>query len=267
MEDNTPWQLKMFQKTLKKKMRFKQLRKMLGDIGPDEQCLLITSGDNNGAMNYYLRELGGTWSWADLEDVSIREISDLLGEEVKHVSFDNLPYPDQKFDRIVSIDCLEHMEDPHTFTKELRRIAKRGGKVIITVPGGQKTKLANILKNVVGMTKEKYGHVREGYSLKELADIMTNANLKPVRKQTFSRFFTEMIELGINFLYVKVLSKKNETEVKEGTIAPATQDQLKSVEKTYKLYSLVYPVFKLISSLDYLIFFTKGYVVILEGEN
>jgi hypothetical protein len=75
-----------------------------------------------------------------------------------------------------------------------------------------------------------------------------------------------MLELGINFLYVKVLSKKSKTKVEEGTIAPATQDQLKSVEKTYKMYSLVYPFFKIISGLDYLLFFTKGYVVIVEGE-
>ena len=38
------------------------------------------------------------------------------------------------------------------------------------------------------------------------------------------------------------------------------------IEKTYKLYSMVYPVFKIISSLDYLLFFTRGYVVIVEGS-
>jgi hypothetical protein len=116
------------------------------------------------------------------------------------------------------------------------------------------------------MTKEKYGHVREGFSAKELGDLMTDARLSPVRKRTFSRFFTEMLELGINFLYVMVLAKKSKTKVDEGTIAPATEDQLKSVEKTYKVYSLVYPFFKIVSSLDYLLFFTRGYVVIVEGR-
>lgn len=266
MTDNTPWQLKMFQKTLKKRLRLKELSKILGSISSNKECLLITCGDNNGAMNYYISKLGGHWSFADLETKSIAEMSQLLGQEVKHVEHNNLPFSDKYFDIIITIDCHEHIKNPEIFTQEIHRISKENGRVIITVPGGQKTKLANIIKNSVGMTKEKYGHVREGFSSKELNDMMLNSKFNPVKAKTFSRFFTEMIELGINFLYVKVLSKKSKDKVEEGTIAPATAGQLKSIEKTYKIYSLAYPFFKIISSLDSLLFFTKGYVVIVEGE-
>lgn len=266
MDNSTPWQLRMFQKTLKKRLRLKELSRILGNISKNNECLLVTCGDNNGAMNYYLREIGGNWSFVDLEKKSLDEMSLLLNQEVKYVNYDNLPFNDKSFNVIVTIDCHEHLKDPETFTKEIHRIAKENGRVIITVPGGQKTKVANILKNAVGMTKEKYGHIREGFSVKELSGLMMNAKLNPIKKRTFSRFFTEMLELGINFLYVQVLAKKSKTKVDEGTIAPATEDQLKSVEKTYKLYSLFYPFFKVISSFDYLLFFTKGYVVIVEGE-
>lgn len=266
MSENAPWQLRMFQKTLKKKLRLKELSRILGNISKESYCLLVTCGDNNGAMNYYLREKGGQWSFADLESKSINEMSQLLKQEVKFVSYEKLPFSDKYFDLVVTIDCHEHLEDPVTFTKEIQRVTKVNGRVIMTVPGGQKTKIANILKNAVGMSKEKYGHVREGFSVKELSDLMMDARLNPVRKRTFSRFFTEMVELGINFLYVMVLAKKSKIKVEEGTIAPATEDQLKSVEKTYKVYSLVYPFFKAVSSLDYLLFFTRGYVVIVEGQ-
>ena len=60
--------------------------------------------------------------------------------------------------------------------------------------------------------------------------------------------------------------KKSKVEVEEGTIAPATKDQLKSVQKSYRIYSLVYPFFWLISQLDNLLLFTEGYVVIVEGR-
>jgi len=266
MEENTPWQLRLFQKTLKKKMRLRKLKKHIGHLSPTHECLLITCGDNNGAMNYYLRELGGKWYWADLELKSLREMSELLGEEVTHVKYDKLPYVDNTFDCIISIDVHEHLEEPYTFTKELQRVAKKNGQVIITVPSGQKNKVVNILKNLIGMTKEKYGHYHEGYSVEEIKEIMVRTNLTPEGQKTFSRFFTEMIELGINFLYVMVLSKDNETDVEEGTIAPATQDQLKSVDKSYRLYSLIFPLFWLISRLDYLLFFTRGYVTVVEGR-
>ncbi len=261
-----PWQIKMFRKTLKKQTRLKHLTELLTPIAPNERCLLVTCGDNNGAMNYFLRELGGLWSWAELETQSLAEMRALLGEEVVHGSFDHLDYPDQTFDRVISIDCLEHIEDPIIFTHELHRITKVGGRVVITIPGGDQHKIVNRLKTMVGMTKEAYGHVRDGLTLTELEPVMTSAGFRPTRRVTFSRFFTEMVELVINVLYVKVLAKKSKAKVAEGTIAPATQDQLKSVEKTYTMYTLIYPVFKAISSLDALLAWSEGYVTMMEGQ-
>jgi len=246
-------------------MRLRELTKLLGNIGAGEQCLLVTCGDNNGAMNYFLRELGGCWAWAELESQSIDEMRQLLGENVKLCTFDRLDYPDQSFDRVVSIDCLEHIDDPHVFTLELHRICKSGGQVIITIPGGDQKKIVNRLKNMVGMTKETYGHVRDGLTLEELEPIMRGAGFTPGRKITFSRFFTELVELAINFLYVKVLAKKGSAKVKEGTIAPATEEQLKSVEKTYRMYAVVYPFFRAFAMLDNLLVGSEGYVTVMEG--
>ena len=265
MEKEMPWQLKMFQKTLKKKLRLKALRKHIGSLSENDKCLLVTCGDNNGAMNYYLREIGGNWSWADYEIKSIREMSELLGDEVLHVKDDNLPFPSDRFDCVVAIDVHEHLPDMNPFTEELRRVAKKGGKVIVTVPNGDEKKIATRIKNFVGMTKDKYGHIREGLDLPELEVVLTANGIRPLHFSTFSRFFTEMLELSINFLYVNILSKKGDSKVSQGTIAPATSDQLKSIEKTYRMYSLVYPIFLLISALDVFFWYSRGYVVMVEG--
>jgi len=264
--DTMPWQLRMFRKTLKKQMRLRCLRKHLGSIQPDERCILITCGDNNGAMNYCLRELGGRWSWADLEETCIEEISNLLGEEVRHATAGHLPFPDANFDRIVTIDVHEHLPDPAVFTREVARIARPGAQVIMTVPNGDESKIAVRIKHAVGMTKEHYGHVRVGLQFHELEGLMLDNRIKPTARTSFSRFFTEMLELTINFLYVKVLAKRSATKIDVGQIAPATQDQLKSVEKVYKAYSFIYPVYWLVSKLDNVLFFTEGYVVMVEGR-
>lgn len=266
MNEQVPWQIRMFRKTLKKQIRLAKLTELLRPINPEERCLLVTCGDNNGAMNYFLRDLGGKWSWAELETQSLAEMRQLLGEDVLHGSFQHLDYPDETFDRVVSIDCLEHIADPVVFTHELYRITKKGGRAIITIPGGDQKKLANRLKNTLGMTKETYGHVRDGLTLAELQPIMTEAGYEITKRVTFSRLFTEMVELAINVLYVKVLAKKSKVKVEQGTIAPATEDQLKSVDKTYRLYSLAYPFFKAISSLDVLLAGTEGYVTVMEGK-
>jgi len=266
MSNNVPWQIKMFQKTLKKKLRLKALKKHIGGLSSDDSCLLVTCGDNNGAMNYHLREIGGKWSWADYESTSIQEMSELLGDEVVQIKDDSLPFPDNFFDCVVSIDVHEHLTDPNPFTKELWRVTKPGGKIIVTVPNGDEEKLVTKIRNFVGMTKEKYGHVREGFTLNELKELLSSNGFMPIAETSFSKFFTEMLELSLNFLYVNVLSKKNHRAKEADTIAPATQDQLKSVEKTYKMYSLIYPVFWLISRLDIIFFGSTGYVVVVEGR-
>ena len=66
-----PWQLAMFRKGLKKRPRLKVLKKLLTPIAADERHLLLTCGDDIGAMNHFLREVNGKCSRADLKDLSI----------------------------------------------------------------------------------------------------------------------------------------------------------------------------------------------------
>ena len=266
MRDDTPWQLRMFQKTLKKKLRLKTLKKHLGNLSENDACLLVTCGDNNGAINYYLREIGGKWVWADLEEQSIQEMSVLLNNPVLHVLGDQLPFPDNYFNCVISIDVHEHLKDPNPYSKELCRVAKSDGRVIVTVPNRNEKKMATRLKNLIGMTIDKYGHVKDGFDIPELKKLFIESKIQPYKESSFSKFFTEFLELSINFFYVNVLSKKSNAKVEKGTIAPATQDQLKSVKKSYQLYSFIYPMFLLISKLDLILFNSIGYVIVVEGR-
>jgi SAM-dependent methyltransferase len=259
------WQLAMFQKTLKKKMRLKNLKNHIGSLSREAKCLFITCGDNNGAMNYYLREMGGQWQWADLETKSITGMEELLEEKVHHVSSEKLPFADDSFDLVISVDVHEHLAEPSGFTRELYRVARANGRVVVTVPNGDEKKIATRLKNAIGMTKEKYGHVREGYDLPELRELLIGARFTPGKESSFSRFFTELLELSLNFLYVNFLARRSKAPVERGTIAPATRDQLESVKKTYRLYSYIYPLFWLISQFDVLVLHTRGYVVMMSG--
>ena len=262
----SPWQLDMFRKGLKKSLRLKYLRKLLGGIDREERCLLLTCGDNNGAMNYFLRELGGTWTWADLEDTCLDEMSQLLGEPVVQVQEDKLPYADASFDRIVTIDVHEHVENPTVIQAEICRSLRSGGQLIITTPNGDERKMAVRIKNAVGMSKEAYGHQRIGLTAAEIESLMTGQGIKPARTLTFSRLFTELLELTINFAYTKILARKQSDEDEHPEIAPATSSQLQSVGKSYRIYSVIFPLYWLISKLDWLLFLTEGYCVMVEGR-
>lgn len=45
-----------------------------------------------------------------------------------------LPYRDEEVDAAVSIEVIEHVEDQFAFLRELRRIVRPGGTVIVTTP-------------------------------------------------------------------------------------------------------------------------------------
>lgn len=255
-----PWQLKMFSKTLKKQQKLALLTSQIGDP-TGKRCLLITNGDNNGALNYRFREYGGDWTWVENEDPTIPEMQELLGEPVLKGEESRIPVGDAEFDVVVSIDVHEHLEDCKPFNDELRRVVKPGGKVIVTTPNGDGYKPVTILKNAIGMTKEKYGHVVIGYNVAQHEKMLSDVGLVPESSGSYSKFFTEMVELLINFAFVMVLARRKTVDVEQGVIAPTSKEQLESVQKQYKLYSLVYPVLYAISKLDALLFFFTGYAV------
>lgn len=45
-----------------------------------------------------------------------------------------LPYPDEHFDSVGAFNVLEHVEEPEAFVVELVRVAKRGGRVVVSSP-------------------------------------------------------------------------------------------------------------------------------------
>jgi len=97
------------------------------------------------------------------------------------------------------------------------------------------------------MTPEVYGHTRAGYTLPELSESVILAGFAVVDQGGYSRFFTEMMELIINFGYIFVLSSKKKGT---GQIAPTTAGELKTHGAAYRLYSLVFPMMRLVSKLD-----------------
>jgi SAM-dependent methyltransferase len=258
---NDAWQLRMFRKTLKKQQKVDLLLRLL-DHCARSRCLLITGGDNNGAMNHVFRGSGGHWTWAEMEEGSIPQMEALLGERVLQASRERVPFADGAFDRVVVIDVHEHMEVTDAFNRELTRVLAPGGRAVVTTPNGALWLPVALLKRIVGMGPAEYGHVVQGYTFTELESMMRSNGLTPVARGAYSRFFTEIVELALNFAYVKILSRpKKGPAVAKGTIAPSNEEQLASVEKTYRMYSLIYPLVRAFSALDVLVPGKGGYAV------
>lgn len=261
-----PWQLQMYRKSLKKRQKVELLMKLMGPSA-GKRCVMISGHDNNGAMNYEFRAGGGTWSWGQVYDDGIAEMSEFLGDPVAHIDINRFPWADNSFDVLIIIDVHEHFSDLDGFNREIARVVAPGGMAIVTTPNGNTSLPVAFVKRHVGMGPEIYGHVVQGYRVNELQKMMSSVGLKPVDWGGYSKFFTESAELAINLAYVKILVKKKEhPDVMVGTIAPTNKKEMAAVQKEYRMYSLIYPFMYLFSLLDKLIPGRGGYAVAVSAR-
>ena len=261
-----PWQLQMYRKSLKKRQKVELLMRLMGPVRL-ERCLLISGHDNNGAMNYQFRAAGGQWSWGQVYPQGIGEMAEFLGDPVAHVDIERFPFTDAAFDVVIVIDVHEHFRETHGLNREIARVLAPGGMAIITTPNGDTRLPVAALKRLIGMGPEAYGHVVQGYRIRELEQMLRGVGMTPVDRGGYARFFTELAELVINFAYVKFLAKKKaHPPAMEGTIAPTSKRELEAVRKEYRMYSLIYPFMYSFSLLDRLIPGRGGYAVAVAAR-
>lgn len=261
-----PWQLEMYRRSLKKRQKVDLLRAMLGRL-TEERCLLITAGDNNGVINHQLREAGGRWTWAEMEAEGISEMEAFLGDPVHHVAAGALPFSSAEFDRVVVVDVHEHLPRTEPLNREIARVLRPGGQAVVTTPNGDPDLPVARLKRWLGMSPATYGHVVQGFRADDLAAMMERVDLEPVDSGAYARFFTELLELAINFAYVKVLSRGGRgPDGAEGTIAPKTRGQLEAVGPAYRVYAAAFPFLRAISWLDRLLPAQGGYAVAVTAR-
>ena len=70
------------------------------------------------------------------DDVDYVGVDIVDGPHVDHVVApgNDLPFPDQSFDAVLSTEVLEHLEDLNHVLGEMRRVVKASGMVVLTVP-------------------------------------------------------------------------------------------------------------------------------------
>lgn len=250
------WQLQIINKSLKKKEKLKLLDKYLPI---DPSALVLDLGCAQGILSYFLRRKGGIWISADLDMTNLISTQKLLKENLIRIKEGVLPFKNGSLDIVVSLDYLEHLEDDQLCLEEVHRVLKKDGLLIMATPRTGKLFLLNRLRPLLGMKLEFYGHKREGYQLQDLINKLEKAHLTAGKHRRFSGFFTEGIELILNFLYMKFFSSSAPMDLRDGHIRPVTEDEFRSQKKAFKAYAWIYPFVWFFSRLDKLFFWQRGY--------
>jgi SAM-dependent methyltransferase len=79
----------------------------------------------------------GTVTGVELSDTSVRLARERGVGEVVEGSVMDMPFEEGSFDLTVSLDVIEHLQDDIGALRELRRVTKPGGALLVTVPAYQ----------------------------------------------------------------------------------------------------------------------------------
>ncbi len=243
--------------SIKKGAKLHLLRKLVPDLS-DLRCLEI--GAETGVLADYLRRIkGGEWHAACLESRWLGPSRELLGEDVVMLENNSLPWPDASFDFIL-LSRPEHVSDDMAVFRECCRILRPEGGLLVLTPANGCGLPLNMLKERLGLTMDRYGHYRPGYTLQNLQKIMISCGFTPMRRGSYSRLFTEAIELMVNAAYIHIKGAEGYNDYR-----PSGRESLDRGGGVVVLYKTVLPLLRFISAFDLLLPGMPGYVIYMEG--
>jgi 2-polyprenyl-3-methyl-5-hydroxy-6-metoxy-1,4-benzoquinol methylase len=95
---------------------------------------VLDVGCATGAFLDLLRTHGWTGIGLDLDASAIQYARDTLGLDVRQQSIREANLPENSVDVATLWDVIEHLHDPLDVLKELRRVTRPGGKLIVRTP-------------------------------------------------------------------------------------------------------------------------------------
>lgn len=165
----------------------------------DRRPRILDVGCGTGANLLMLSKYG------DAEGVDISE--DALAfcrerglEKVKHGAAEELPYEDGTFDLVTALDVVEHLDDDVASLREMRRVLRPDGRVLLFVP---------TFMFLWGLQDDVSNH-RRRYRLPELHRVLERAGFE-VERSTYANitFFAPILLIR---QLMRVTGLKAETE-------------------------------------------------------
>jgi SAM-dependent methyltransferase len=130
------------------------------------------SGRNMVELAPYGNVTGVDVSPASVDVAKARDV----GEAMVASLSEPLPFPDASFDLAVSLDVLEHIDDDRSVLRELRRVIRPGGRLLVTVPAYP----------WLWSSHDEVNHHRRRYTRRALLTVAAEAGWTPLRSTHFT---------------------------------------------------------------------------------
>jgi len=237
--------LKLFRASLPLRLKLQEIARGLGPL-QDQVCLDI--GAATGATSHHLRRLGGKWDTVATDERAAANLREVVPENVYVFEGPALPFKKKSFDAVVIVDALERIAEDDQFIEECHKILKPDGKLVVCVAHAKRWSLLRLLRRMLGLTHEKMGQVRPGYSESELFSILKHGfDLQGVR--SYARFFLEITDVFVRFSEGRLQTRPDGGE-----------------GRLRLLHAVARPVYWLAYQLDMLLLFTRGHRLVAVAK-
>ena len=109
--------------------------RLISAMALPEDARILDIGTSTGTNLRLLRDLGFTgYEGLDASEEAVRWCADKGYGKVTKGDACALPFVDGKFDLVLATDIIEHVDDDVTALREIHRVLKPGGLVLMTVP-------------------------------------------------------------------------------------------------------------------------------------
>lgn len=108
---------------------------ILANLGERRGGRVLEVGSGRGAVTFKVRDAGWNVAAIDVNRefiIHCRKKRDCAGIEFVQEGAETLPFKDGVFDAVVSIEVLMHLPDPPKVFREMARVVRPGGRVIVS---------------------------------------------------------------------------------------------------------------------------------------
>lgn len=127
---------------------------------------------------------------------------------VRQGAAETLPYGSESFDLVTGLDVVEHLDDDVSGLREMRRVLRPGGRMLLFVPAFM----------FLWGVQDDVSHHRRRYTLSELKQKLQQAGMNVERASYANISFFGPILLGRLFMRVSGLRPASENNINIGTL-------------------------------------------------
>jgi SAM-dependent methyltransferase len=151
------------------------LERVIDGLGLPPAARILDAGCGSGRNMVELARRGSV-TGVEVSDMSVCRARARDAGEVIAGSVLQMPFESASFDLVVCLDVIEHLEDDLAALRELRRVIKPGGALLVTVPAYQ----------WLWSGHDEVNHHYRRYTRRTLESVAEEARWEPVRTTHFN---------------------------------------------------------------------------------